>query len=63
MLEYQNKALASLVKKHKLKSEQLAQELQRGSAERANLEANLAKLANKLQYVSNSTTQSITLPG
>lgn len=52
VLEYQNKALASLVQKHKSKSEELQGEVQRSAAERVNLEANLAHLASKLLNVS-----------
>ena len=52
MLEYQNKALASLVNKHKLKIDELSADAERSAAERANLEANLAFLASKLISVS-----------
>ena len=52
MLEYQNKALASLVKKHKRKIDDLTAEAERSAAERVNLEANLAFLASKLITVS-----------
>jgi len=52
VLEYQNKALASLVKKHKLKIDELSADAERSAAERANLEANLAFLASKLISVS-----------
>ena len=42
MLEYQNKALATLVRKHKQKIQDLSGELERSAIERAALEANLA---------------------
>ena len=52
MLEYQNKALATLVRKHKQKIQDLRGELERSAVDRAALEANLAQLSNKLITVS-----------
>ena len=60
MLEYQNKALASLVKRHKQKIDSLSSELASSSTQRANLEANLATLATKLDKVSNQSFSSNT---
>ena len=52
MLEYQNKALATLLRTQKQKVAELSAKLDRSAAERASLESNLATLSNKLLTVS-----------
>lgn len=54
MLEYQNKALASLLRTQKQKVAELTAKLDRSATERASLESNLATLSNKLLSVSQS---------
>jgi len=54
VLEYQNKALASLLRTQKQKVAELTAKLDRSATERASLESNLATLSNKLLSTSKS---------
>lgn len=52
MLEYQNKALAALLRTQKQKVAELKSKLDKSAVERVSLETNLATMSNKLLSVS-----------
>lgn len=52
MLEYQNKALATLLRTQKQKVAELKSKLDKSAVERVSLETNLATMSNKLLSVS-----------
>jgi len=52
VLEYQNKALAALLRTQKQKVAELKSKLDKSAVERVSLETNLATMSNKLLSVS-----------